>query len=93
MSSVHHPILDELQLTIGERHVRTDEDSLNYYGTDWTRFIDPNPLAIVFPGSLEEVVKVVNIARRNNVAIVPSGGRTGLSAGAVASAGELVVSS
>ena len=92
MSSVNHPILDELQLIIGERHIRTDDDSLNYYGTDWTRFIDPNPLAIVFPGSLAEVVKVVELARKNNIAIVPSGGRTGLSAGAVASAGELVVS-
>ena len=65
MSSVNHPILNELQLIIGEHYVRTDDDSLSYYGTDWTRFIDPNPLAIVFPGSLAEVVQVVKTARKN----------------------------
>ena len=92
MSSALQTTLDEFRLLLGERHVRTDDDSLNYYGTDWTRFIDPNPSAIVFPGSLDEVVKVVQLARNNHLAIVPSGGRTGLSAGAVAAAGELVVS-
>lgn len=92
MNIAPNQFIDDLCAVVGETYVRTDDDSLTYYGTDWTRFIDPDPLAIVFPGSLEEVVKIIEAARHHQVAIVPSGGRTGLSAGAVASAGELVVS-
>lgn len=69
-----------------------DEESKLHYGRDWTRFWQPCPRAVVFPESSEEVIEVVHWARREGVALVPSGGRTGLSGGAVAAAGELVVS-
>jgi FAD/FMN-containing dehydrogenase len=45
----------------------------------------------VLPGSVEEVQALVRLAVREGLSIVPSGGRTGLSAGAVASRGELVI--
>jgi FAD/FMN-containing dehydrogenase len=45
----------------------------------------------VLPGSTEEVQQVVLLANELNLAIVPSGGRTGLSGGAVAKDGEIVV--
>jgi FAD/FMN-containing dehydrogenase len=85
-------ILEDLSSIVGASHLRTDDDSLAHYGTDWTRFIKPAPLAIVLPGSVEEVVEIVKVARSYGVGIVPSGGRTGLSAGAVAPSGELVIS-
>jgi len=69
-----------------------DEESLRHYGRDWTRFWAPAPRAVVFPRSTDEVVELVHWARSGNVALVPSGGRTGLSGGAVAAAGEVVVS-
>ncbi|MDQ3160211.1 MAG: FAD-binding oxidoreductase, partial [Pseudomonadota bacterium] len=65
---------------------------LEHYGRDWTRRWTPAPLAIAFPISIEEVQAIVHWANANGVAIVPSGGRTGLSGGAVAANGELVVS-
>ena len=92
MNESRNTILRDLSSIVGERHIRTDDDSLAHYGTDWTRFIEPAPLAIILPSSVEEVVKIVEVARSHGVSIVPSGGRTGLSAGAVASNGELVVS-
>lgn len=70
----------------------TDDESLAHYGRDWTRFWKPAPSGIAFPRSTGDVVKLVQWARSEKVALVPSGGRTGLSGGAVASAGELVVS-
>jgi len=70
----------------------TDSESLTHYGQDWTRFWPPRPEAVVFPRSTDEVVEVVRIARREGLKLVPSGGRTGLSGGAVASEGEVVVS-
>jgi FAD/FMN-containing dehydrogenase len=69
-----------------------DPGDLSSYGTDWTRAYTPAPSAVVFPRSTEEVVRLVRLCRDAGVAMVPSGGRTGLAGGAVARAGELVVS-
>ena len=71
----------------------TDEESiLESHGTDWTREISPDPLAVVFPESVKDVKNIVIFANTHKLPIVPSGGRTGLSAGAVASQKELIVS-
>ncbi|KCX85295.1 FAD binding domain protein, partial [Acinetobacter baumannii 15827] len=53
---------------------------------------NPNPSVIVFPSTTEQVQEVVKLANQFNIAITPSGGRTGLSAGAVATNGEIVIS-
>jgi glycolate oxidase subunit GlcD len=71
--------------------VLTDPADLNTYGTDWTRIYAPAPVAIVLPKTTEQVQALVKFANDNQVALVPSGGRTGLSAGAVAANGEVVV--
>jgi len=71
--------------------VLTDPVDLESYGKDWTRIYAPNPLAIVLPKTTEQVQALVRFANENGVALVPSGGRTGLSAGAVAANGEVVV--
>ena len=51
----------------------------------------PNPSVVVLPGSVEEVQSIVWLANEYSLALVPSGGRTGLSGGAVAKDGEIVV--
>jgi len=70
----------------------TDPESLAHYGRDWTRFWPARPEAVVFPRSTNEVVDIVHLARRDGLELVPSGGRTGLSGGAVAADGGVVVS-
>src|SRR5580698_1694792 len=82
----------ELSSIFDSGRVLTDNASLLEYSRDWTRYLEPKPAAIVFPKSTEEVVALVQWARKNHVALVPSGGRTGLSGGAVALNGEVVVS-
>ena len=72
--------------------IKTDPDDLATWGTDWTRSFTVDPLAIVFPESIDQVVQLVKKAPEWNVALVPSGGRTGLSGGAVAPNQEIVVS-
>ena len=72
--------------------LKTEAGELEHYGRDWTRRWMPAPLAIALPASIEEVQIIVQWANRHAVGIVPSGGRTGLSGGAVAANGELVVS-
>jgi len=80
-----------LQDIVGRERVLTDAESLEHYGRDWTRFHTPAPRAVLLPGSIEEVQDIVRLAAAERLAIVPSGGRTGLSAGAVACNGELVL--
>lgn len=70
----------------------TSADDLVHYGQDWTRYQRPDPCAIAFPQNEAEVVALVAWARREGIALVPSGGRTGLSGAAVAAGQELVIS-
>ena len=85
-------IVEALKAVVEEGKVRTDEASLDSHGKDWTKIYAPKPTAIVFPKTTEEVQAVVKLANEMEFALVPSGGRTGLSAGAVAANGEVVVS-
>ncbi len=62
------------------------------YGRDWTRVVEPAPSAIARPRSTDEVSRLVKACAAHAVPIVPSGGRTGLAGGAVAAAGEVVLS-
>lgn len=84
--------LIELESFLQKDQIKTDEESLKYWGKDWTTYFDIKATAIVFPRSTEDVVAIVKWARKNKIALVPSGGRTGLSGSAVASQGEVVVS-
>ncbi|MEP0203841.1 MAG: FAD-binding oxidoreductase [Halioglobus sp.] len=91
VSHLDPSILSALQAIVGADRVLIDADALRSYGSDWTRVFTPAPCAIVLPGSVEEVQAVIALAAAQQLAVVPSGGRTGLSAGAVAHQGELVV--
>ncbi len=85
-------IIDTLKTLVEPDKVRTDAESLDAWGKDWTKHFEPAPLAIVFPKTIEQVQAVVRFANEHKLALVPSGGRTGLSAAAVAANGEIVVS-
>lgn len=84
-------VLDELR-RLGDDRVSTAPDDLVAYGRDWTRYYTPAPSAIAFPRSTAEVSAILRACHAANVAVVPSGGRTGLAGGAVARDGELVLS-
>ena len=75
-----------------EHQIKTDADSLGFWGKDWTKHFEPNASAIVFPKSTQQVQAIVKLCNTLNIVITPSGGRTGLSAGAVAANGEVVIS-
>lgn len=81
-----------LKNIVGDASVRTDEESKKTYGNDWSAVLSPAPSAIVFPKSTEEVAAVLSLCHGKNWSVVPSGGRTGLSGGAVALNGEIVLS-
>lgn len=86
------PRLESLLQSCPGVRLKTEPADLEHYGRDWTRRWTPAPLAIALPATVEEVQAVVRWANQQQVALVPSGGRTGLSGGAVAANGELVLS-
>jgi FAD/FMN-containing dehydrogenase len=81
-----------LRASCPDLHLATEEDVLLSHGRDWTRFREPAPAAIAFPKNVQQVCALVACAAERQIALVPSGGRTGLSGGAVAARGEVVVS-
>ena len=87
-------LLTSLTTTHGfdDSQIKTDSESLEHWGKDWTKHFAPAPCAVVFPKSTEQVQSVIKLANEHNIVVTPSGGRTGLSAGAVASNGEIVIS-
>ncbi|MGC9744863.1 FAD-binding oxidoreductase [Pseudomonas sp. P1B16] len=87
----HPAVIDELMTLVDPGKVLTDAASLEAYGKDWTKHYPPAPTAIVLPKTVEQVQAIVRWANAHKVALVPSGGRTGLSGGAVAANGEVVV--
>ncbi|MBC7464406.1 MAG: FAD-binding oxidoreductase [Bdellovibrio sp.] len=80
------------ELNLKSTQVKTDPDSLKYYGKDWTTYFDIKASAILFPESTADVVAIVQWARKHKIALVPSGGRTGLSGASCATKGEVIVS-
>src|SRR5690554_1289636 len=91
MSLTQQALEEALAAIVGPDRVKTDDASRQQFGRDWTRLYEPRPAAVVFPANSSEVQQVVRLANQHRIALVPSGGRTGLSGGAVATQGEVVV--
>ncbi len=83
---------EELKSFLSESQILKDPKSLEFYGRDWIRLYKADPSLVVFPQKTEETVKLVQWAGKHKIALVPSGGRTGLSGSAAAVQKEVVVS-
>ena len=76
----------------GSGNFRDDDEAKSVWGQDWTRFHEPAPSAVLFARDLSQLSQVIKYCHDHQIAVVPSGGRTGLAGGAVACEGEVVVS-
>lgn len=75
-----------------EEAIVSDQAEIIRLGRDWITDFEPSPGLVLLPGSVEQVVQIVQICFQEGIAVVPSGGRTGLSGGATATDGEVVLS-
>jgi FAD/FMN-containing dehydrogenase len=80
-------VIDALRAAVGDDHVLVDADVRASYETDWTRRFTGTALAVVRPGSTDEVAAVLRVCAARGVGIVPQGGNTGLVGGSVPGAG------
>lgn len=85
-------MINQLKLEIANISYSMESEDLQVYGQDWTRFNQVDASAVLFPKSVHEVQIIVKWANKVNVKLVPSGGRTGYSGGAVACQQEFVLS-
>ena len=83
---------EALTKIVGSSYVFSDADHLTEYGRDWTRSVAPNAAVVVQPASTKEVAEIMRYCHAKNLAVMPSGGRTGLAGGAVAVQREVVLS-
>jgi FAD/FMN-containing dehydrogenase len=84
-------LIDRLREVVGSQ-VIVDDDIIASYTTDWTGRFRGHSVAVVRPGSTEEVAGVVLVCRELGIALVPQGGNTGLVGGGVPLRGEVVLS-
>lgn len=85
-------LLAALNVIVGSAHVLIDSDVMESYSRDWTGRWSGEPIAVVRPGTTEQVAAVVKVCADHGVAIVPQGGNTGLVGAGVPSDGEVVLS-
>jgi FAD/FMN-containing dehydrogenase len=77
------PLLDALRAAVGADHLLTDADLRATYQTDWSRRWSGEALAVVRPGSADEVSAVLRACAAAGAAVIPQGGNTGLVGGSV----------
>ena len=82
-------LVEDLAAAVGVSHVITDPDLMAQYVTDWSRRFTGRAVAVVRPGSVDEVAAVVRACAAAGVPIVPQGGNTGLVGGSVPDGGTV----
>ncbi|MGO4302580.1 FAD-binding oxidoreductase [Cupriavidus sp. RAF12] len=80
--------LDLCRAAVGPQNVLTDATDKAPYLTDWRRRYTGDAVAVLRPGSTEEVAAVAHACHAHKLAVVPQGGNTGLCGGATPAAGE-----
>jgi FAD/FMN-containing dehydrogenase len=85
-------IAKELASLLPAHRLLSTPSELATYGKDWISDYSPAPSCVALPETEAEVQAILKYCNDNNIAVVPSGGRTGLSGGATAVAGEVVIS-
>ena len=84
-------VLDALASICGADAVLSSPEDLIPYSFDGTAALKTRPAAVVFPRTTEQVADCVRLAASTSTPIVTRGSGTGLSGGAVPTAGSLVV--
>ena len=84
--SPRHELLDALRQAIGTAQVLVDGD-LSAWEQDWRQRVRGRALAVLRPGSTQELAAVVRLClqhqQASGVSIVPQGGNTGLVLGSI----------
>ncbi|HSF32533.1 MAG TPA: FAD-linked oxidase C-terminal domain-containing protein [Candidatus Tectomicrobia bacterium] len=84
-------VIDALQRIVGAANLLAELDDRLVYECDGLTMFKATPEAVVFPTSTPQVAEVVRLANRAQVPFVARGGGTGLSGGALAVEGGIMI--
>ena len=84
-------LIREMARLVGAEYVVSDPAELKVYETDGLTIFKATPDVVVLPESAAEVAEVVRLCVRERVPFVPRGAGTGLSGGALALEGGVVI--
>lgn len=90
--AVDSGVLARLRAIVGDKHVVTADDDKEPYSHDETLNLRFMPAAVVKPGSTAEVAAIMELASTEKVPVTPRGAGTGLSGGALAVRGGILLS-
>ena len=92
MVNLDQNIISSLQNIVGASFVFTDEETRKDYGHDETEDYNFPPHVVVKPANTLEISEIMKLANANAIPVVPIGGRTGLSGGALSIHGGIGLS-
>jgi glycolate oxidase subunit GlcD len=84
-------IIENLREAVGREGVLTERSEMLVYECDGLPQHKFMPRAVVFPRSTEEVARVVGVLAENRIPFAPRGAGTGLSGGALALNGSVII--
>jgi len=84
-------LIEALRAAVGSGQVLSRPEDLFVYECDGLTHHTGRPSAVVLPRTSDEVVACVEACAREGVAFVPRGAGTGLSGGAIALGGAVVI--
>ncbi len=76
-------MIGRLETIVGRSFVFLDEETRNHYGHDETEAYVFPPGVVLKPGNAQEISAIMKVATEYQIPVVPIGGRTGLSGGAL----------
>ena len=77
---------------VGENFVFVDEESLSHYASDQTENLHYPPEVVIKPRTAEEISAILKICNTHHIPVTPRGAGTGLSGGALAHLGGVLLS-
>ncbi|WP_346319017.1 FAD-linked oxidase C-terminal domain-containing protein [Chitinophaga sp. YIM B06452] len=84
--------IEALKGIVGETYVLTDEENIEKYAHDETEDLRFPPEVVVKPATTEEVSRIMGFCNESLLPVTPRGGGTGLSGGALAQHGGVLLS-
>lgn len=91
-NKVDSEILFKLEQVLGKDAVITEKETIDIFSKDETEDLIFPPEVVVKPSNADEISRIIKIANEFLIPVVPRGGGTGLSGGALAIYGGISVS-
>ncbi len=91
-SSLAAQHVERFKKIVGEPYVFIDEDSLRLYAHDETENLHYPPDVVIKPRTTEEISAILRLCNESRIPVTPRGAGTGLSGGALAHLGGVLLS-